>query len=114
MFSTAGIFKRQGVAILYSLTFDPRYLAMHAKLVLVTLVSDSCKLVTQLLSAFMNSGDRPKSDMKHAPVWKENHIIKKINNNNISICIEPFARGYKALLPIITVSQKSSHSFRFT
>ena len=38
-------------------------------------------------------------------------IIKK---NNISICIAPFARGYKALLPIITVSGNSSHSFRFT
>ena len=36
------------------------------------------------------------------------------NSNNISICIAPFARGYKALLPIITVSGKSSQSFRFT
>ena len=36
------------------------------------------------------------------------------NNNNISICIAPFARGYKALLPIITVSGKLSQSFRFT
>ena len=37
-----------------------------------------------------------------------------INNNVISICIVPFARGCKALLLIITVSGKSSQSFRFT
>ena len=36
------------------------------------------------------------------------------NRNNISINIAHFARGYKALLPIITVSGKSSQSFRFT
>ena len=36
------------------------------------------------------------------------HIV-----NNINICIVPFARGYKALLPIITVWGKLSQSFCF-
>ena len=40
------------------------------------------------------------------------YLVQK-DNNDISFCIAPFARGYKVLLLIIMVSGKLSQSFHF-
>ena len=82
------------------------------------LIQEKRRFVSKTCPHSYVKSDLPHSSMQLADLFWGHSLFfscqQNIFNNNISICMAPFARGYKALLPIITASGKSSQSFSFT